>query len=141
MEISTYPDEISKQHTIWTAGKNLALPDTLSRNTPTEMITGKTTVEKPQNKKFFFAKDANSPRLEGKYAIKDYDAMQINALEHKKFSYKRTCIQISLHTNGHAGSDKTYSSLIQNFYFPNAPIWIKVFCNDYAFPITSILSK
>ena len=25
---------------------------------------------------------------------------------------------------------KTYSNLIQIFYFPNAPIWIKVLCND-----------
>ena len=26
---------------VWTAGKNLALPDTLSRNTPPELITRK----------------------------------------------------------------------------------------------------
>ena len=25
---------------------------------------------------------------------------------------------------------KTSLNFIQNFYFPNAPIWIKVFCND-----------
>ena len=25
---------------------------------------------------------------------------------------------------------KIYSNFIQNFYFPNAPIWIKVLCND-----------
>ena len=31
---------------------------------------------------------------------------------------------------GHSGSEKTYSSFIQNFYFPNAPVWIKVLCND-----------
>ena len=31
---------------------------------------------------------------------------------------------------GHSGSEKTYSNFIQNFYFPNAPIWIKVLCND-----------
>ena len=36
-------------HTIWTAGKNLALPDTLSRNTPPELFTRKTTVEIPKN--------------------------------------------------------------------------------------------
>ena len=33
-------------------------------------------------------------------------------------------------TKGHSGSEKTYSNLTQNFYFPNAPIWIKVLCND-----------
>ena len=31
---------------------------------------------------------------------------------------------------GHSGSEKTYSNFIQNFYLPNAPIWIKVLCND-----------
>ena len=31
---------------------------------------------------------------------------------------------------GHSGSEKTYSNFIQNFYFPNAPNWIKVLCND-----------
>ena len=36
----------------------------------------------------------------------------------------------SLHTNGHSGEEKTYSNFIQNFYFPNASIWIKVLCND-----------
>ena len=39
-------------HIIWTAGKNLALPDTLSRNTPPELLTRKTTNEIPQNIKF-----------------------------------------------------------------------------------------
>ena len=33
---------------VWTAGKNLALPDTSSRNTPPELLTRKTTVELPQ---------------------------------------------------------------------------------------------
>ena len=28
-------------HIVWTAGKNLALPDTLSRNTPRELLTQK----------------------------------------------------------------------------------------------------
>ena len=28
-------------HIVWTAGKNLALPDTLSRNTPPELLTRK----------------------------------------------------------------------------------------------------
>ena len=49
-------------HIVWTTGKNLALPDTLSRNTPPELITRKTTVEIPQNIKLFFAKDETSPR-------------------------------------------------------------------------------
>ena len=35
-------------HIVWTAGKNLALPDTLSRNTPPELLTRKTTVEIPK---------------------------------------------------------------------------------------------
>ena len=29
-----------------------------------------------------------------------------------------------------SGSEKTYSNFPQNFYFPNAPIWIKVLCKD-----------
>ena len=36
-----------KLHIVWTSGKNLALPDTLSRNTPPELITGKTAVKIP----------------------------------------------------------------------------------------------
>ena len=37
----------------------------------------------------------------------------------------------TLHTKGHSGSEKkTYSKFIQVFYFPNAPIWIKVLTND-----------
>ena len=36
----------------------------------------------------------------------------------------------SLHTKGHSGAEKRYSNFIQSCYFPNAPIWIKVFCND-----------
>ena len=43
-------------HIVWTAGKNLALPDTLSRNTPPELLTRKTTVEIPQSIKFYLAK-------------------------------------------------------------------------------------
>ena len=38
---------------VWTARKNLALPDTLSRNTPPELLTRKTTVEMPHNIKIF----------------------------------------------------------------------------------------
>ena len=33
-------------------------------------------------------------------------------------------------TKGHSRSEKTYSNFTQHFYFPNAPIWIKVLCND-----------
>ena len=44
-------------HIIWTAGKNPALPDTLSRNTPPELFTRKTAVEIPQKVKFFLAQD------------------------------------------------------------------------------------
>ena len=39
---------------VWTAGKNLTLPDTLIRNTTPELITKKTTVKKPQNIIIFF---------------------------------------------------------------------------------------
>ena len=44
----------------------------------------------------------------------------------------------SLHTIGHSGAEKTYSNFTQNVYFPNAPIWIKILCNDC---ITSQLNK
>ena len=33
-------------------------------------------------------------------------------------------------TKRHSGSEKTYSNFTQSFYFPNAPIWIKVLRND-----------
>ena len=46
---------------IWTAVKNLALKNTLCRNTPPELITRKTTVAITQNIKFFLAKDESSP--------------------------------------------------------------------------------
>ena len=70
-------------HIVWTAGRNLALPDTLSRNTPPELLTRKTTVEIPKNKKFYLAKNELSPRLECKYAVKtDVEQSQINNLQH-----------------------------------------------------------
>ena len=70
-------------HIVWTAEKYLALPDTLSRNTSPELLTRKTTVEIPQNIKFYLAKDETSPRLESKYAVKtDTDHSQINNLQH-----------------------------------------------------------
>ena len=40
-------------HISWTAGKNLALPDTLSRNIPPELLTRKTTIEIQQNIQIF----------------------------------------------------------------------------------------
>ena len=65
-------------HIVWTAGKNLAPPDTLSRNTPPELFTRKTTIEIPQNLKFFLAHDETLPRLRCKYAVKtDIDQSQI----------------------------------------------------------------
>ena len=70
-------------HIVWTAGKNLALPETLSRNTPPELLTRKTTVEIPKNIKFYLAKDETSPRLVCKYAVKtDIDQSQINNVQH-----------------------------------------------------------
>ena len=50
-------------HIVSTAGKNLALPDTLSKNTPTELLTQKTTVEIPQNNKFYLAKNETTIRM------------------------------------------------------------------------------
>ena len=68
-------------HIVWTAGKNLALPDTLSRNTPSELLTGKTTVEIPQNIKY--QKNETSPRQECKNSVKTYiDQSQINNLHY-----------------------------------------------------------
>ena len=73
-------------HTVWTAGKNVALLDTLSRNTPPELLTQKTSVEIPKNIKFYLAKDETSPRLECKHAVKtDIDQSKINNLQHSPF--------------------------------------------------------
>ena len=70
-------------HIVWTAGKNLALTDTLSRNTPPELFTRKTTVEIPKKNKFYLAKDETSPRLECKYEVKtDIDQSQSSILQH-----------------------------------------------------------
>ena len=70
-------------HIVWTAGKNCALPDTPSRNTPPELLSRKLTVEIPQNIKFYLAKDETSTRLECKYAVKtDIDLSKINNLRH-----------------------------------------------------------
>ena len=70
-------------HIVWTSRKNLALPDILCRNTPHELLTRTTTVEIPQNIRFFLAKNETSSRLEWKYAVKtDIDQSQINNLQH-----------------------------------------------------------
>ena len=70
-------------HIVWTAVKNLALPDTLSRKTPPELFTRKTTFEIPKSIKFYLAKDKTSPQLECKYAVKiEIDQSQINSLQH-----------------------------------------------------------
>ena len=53
-------------HIDWTAGNSFALPNTLSRNTPPELLT----IEIPQNIKFFLAKDETSPRLQCNKAVK-----------------------------------------------------------------------
>ena len=70
--------------------KNFALPDTLSRNTPPELLTRKTTVETPKNIKLYLPKDETSLQLECKYAVKtDIDQSQINNLQH--FPLYRNC--------------------------------------------------
>ena len=68
---------------LWTARKNLALPDKLSRNTLRELSTRKTTVKIPQNINFFLARDEISTRLECQNTLKtDVDHAQINNLQH-----------------------------------------------------------
>ena len=77
------PMKFPNLHIVWTANKNLALPDTLSRNTPLELVTRKTNVEIPQNIKLYLTKNETSPRLEFKYAVKTViDQSQINNLQH-----------------------------------------------------------
>ena len=62
-------------------------------------------------------------------------------LEYQTSDFEVPCLPLStmliafnashtLHTKRHAGSEKTYSNFSQNFYLPNAPIWIKGLCND-----------
>ena len=62
-------------------------------------------------------------------------------LEYQLVDSKVPCLPLSMiltafiishtqNTKGHSGSEKTYSNFTQNFYFPNAPIWIKALCND-----------
>ena len=70
LQISTNFNEISKLTYSLDSrkkSKNFALPDTLSRNTPPELIT---------------RKDETSPRLQGKYTVKtDLDQSQMNNLQ------------------------------------------------------------
>ena len=73
-------------HIVWTAGKNRAFPKSLSRNTPPELLTRKTTVEIPQNIEFHLAGNETSPRLQCNYAVKtDIDQSKINNLQHFPF--------------------------------------------------------
>ena len=62
-------------------------------------------------------------------------------LDYQTTNFKVPCLPLSMmliafnishtqHTKGHSVSEKTYSNFTQNFFFPNAPIWIKVLCND-----------
>ena len=62
-------------------------------------------------------------------------------LEYQTPDFKVPCLPLSMmliafhishtqHTKRNSGSVKTYSNFTQNFYFPNAPIWIKVLCNE-----------
>ena len=95
--------------------KNIALPDTLSINTPPELLTRKTTVEIPQNIKFYLAKDEFSPRLECKYAVKtDIDQSQINNLQH--FSLYLDC------QNNHFEVDLLTTSTLKPIPYSH---WIK----------------
>ena len=63
LQISTNFIQNSKFTHSMDSRKNLALPDSLSRNTQPELLTTKTTNEIPQNIKFYLAKDKTSPRL------------------------------------------------------------------------------
>ena len=62
-------------------------------------------------------------------------------LEYQLDDSKVPCLPLSLmliafnishtqNTKGYSGSEKTYSNFTENFYFPNAPVWMKVLCND-----------
>ena len=90
---------------VWIAGKNLALPDTLSRNTPPELSTRKRTVEIPQNIKIFLAKDETSPRLQCKYAVKTViDQSQI-----KKLTTLSTILRLSKQSLRSRSTRKIYT--------------------------------
>ena len=84
--IFLFTQKTNPNHRVYRFQLILALSDTLSRNTPPELLTRKTTVEIPKNIKFYLAKDKTSPRLECKYAVKtDIDQSQINILQHFPF--------------------------------------------------------
>ena len=62
-------------------------------------------------------------------------------LEYNTSDSKVPCLPLSMmliafnishtqNTKGHSGSEKTYSNFTQHFYFPKAPFWIKLLCND-----------
>ena len=64
-----------------------------------------------------------------------------DVLEYQTPDFKVPCLPLSKmliafnishtqKTKGHSGSEKTFSNFTQNFYIPNAPIWIKVSCNN-----------
>ena len=77
-------------HIVWTAGKNLSLPDILGRNTQPELITRKTNKAIPQKMKSFLAKEETSQRTECKYAVKtEPDTSQINHI--KQFPLHLDC--------------------------------------------------
>ena len=63
--------KFSNLHIIWTEGKNLALPDLLSRTIDEEHFTETRdiTMEIPENIKFFFAKTPFANNLECQYSI------------------------------------------------------------------------
>ena len=72
-------------HIVWTAGKNLALPDTLSRNTHLNYLHEKQQL-KYQKHKILPCRKRNITRLECKYAVKtDIEQSQINNLQHFHF--------------------------------------------------------
>ena len=74
--------KIANLQRVWTAGKSLALPDTLSKITPTEQLTRITTIEIPRFIKKNFAENKISPRLECIYAKK------IDIDKNKKINYR-----------------------------------------------------
>ena len=60
--------------------------DTLSKETPPEVLTREKKVEFPKNRIFFLAKDERTKRLECLYAVKvDSDNKQTNKLVHFQF--------------------------------------------------------
>ena len=103
-------------HIVLTAGLNLALPETLSQNTPPELITRKTTVEIPQNLEFFLVKVETSPRLECSYAVKtEFVNAQISNLRH--FSLYLDCP--NSHYEVHLLENSTYKPILYSSWIKN----------------------